>query len=350
MSLFAKNAFGLDISDTSFKLVWLDNKKCIKSYNEVALGEGLMEKGVIKDRAQVVEAVKKLISTAKGDKIKTDRAVACLPEPKTFIKVIRIPVTVRGNKIKDFILDNIQQHFPLRAEEIYIDWQMLGSRKTDDDLAEVLVGVAPRKIADDYLDLLSGAGLKVESLEIEAAAITNALVREKDKKNKTEVAPKIVVDLGANRSSLVLFDRGTIQFSISIPVSGIKVTDEIAKELGITFIGAEKKKIEDGLQDDSSAVYKIFEKNLSEIVKEIKRSSAFYSQKGGGQIEEVTLCGGVAETKNLLEYLSLKTKLKVALGNPFANIKPEEKQKFKLAGSAISFTTAIGLALSGLKI
>lgn len=341
----SKNAFGLDIGDTSLKLVWLNNRKYIKAYNEISLEPGLIEKSVIEEKGKVIAAIKKLISTARGDKIKTRRVIACLPEPKTFIKVIEAPVDIRKSETEEFVLDKIHHFFPLTTEEIYSDWQIFSERKGS--LKKIIVGAAPKEISDSYFNLLSEAGLLVQELQIEAVAITNALISEmKDKKEQEH--PKIILDLGANRSSLILFDQGAIQFSISIPVSGIEMTNEIASKMRLSFYEAEKKKISSGLRDAASPVYKIIEKNLRLVVKEINRAVKFYSREGGGVVREIILCGGVAGMKKLSEYFSSKTNFKVSFGNPFANIKPLERQKIKFS-NPLSFTTAIGLALGGLR-
>jgi type IV pilus assembly protein PilM len=315
----------------------------------MALQPGLMEKGIINDKDKVAKAIRKLVSTAKGRKIRTKKVIACLPETKTFIKVIEIPAVMGEKRVGNFIAEGIQHHFPLKVEEVYIDWQPLNSEKSEDDLVEVMVGVAPRKIVDDYLEILADAGLQTEALQIEAGAIINALIPEEKEKKTEGEPPKMILDLGANRSSLILYDRGAIRFSISLPVSGSGITEEIANNLKISSAEAENRKIESGLDDEKSKEYKIIEKNFSLIAKEIKQAMKFENQRDGEEVMGLVLCGGVAQTKKINEYLAAKTKLEVVLGDPFANIKPERKQRVKLPGTPISFSTAIGLALAGAK-
>jgi type IV pilus assembly protein PilM len=345
----SKNSFGLDISDTSLKLVWLDSQGNLRAWNEIEVPVGLIEKGVIKDKNKVVKIIQKLLATAHGKKIRTKKVIACLPETKTFIKIIEIPATLENKKVNNFILDGIQQYFPVKAEEIYIDWQSVGPEEVEDDLIKVMVGVAPRQIVDDYLEVLASAGLQIEALQIEAGAIVNALIRQKKEKAAEDDPPKMILDLGANRSSIILYDKGVIQFSISIPVSGSGITEEIAASLKMSEAEAEDRKIKVGLEDEKSKEYKIIEKNFSVIVKEIKQAQRFEGWRDSEEVEELIICGGAAKTKKLPEYLAAKTNLKITLGDPFVNIKPGKKQRVKLPGAPIAFMTAIGLALAGIK-
>lgn len=348
MSLFSKNSFGLDISDTSLKLVWLDEQGYIKSWNELAIPAGIMEKGIIKNKDKAAEAIKKIISTAKGRRLGTKKVVACLPETKTFIKVIEVPATMEEKRIGEFILEGIGHHFPLKAEEVYLDWQPV-SGFGEEDLIQAMVGVAPRKIVDDYLDVITNAGLQPEAMQIEAGAIVNALVPEKKTKEKKDEKPFMILDLGANRTSIILYSGGAIEFSISIPVSGAGITKEIADVLNIPAEEAEKRKMENGLGNAKTKEYKIIEKNFAIIVKELKQAMKFENRRDREEVKKIILCGGVAQTKKLPEYLADKTRLEVVMGDPFANIKAERRQHIKLPGAPLSYATAIGLALAGIE-
>lgn len=344
-----QNAFGLDIGDTALKLVWLDSKKYIKSYNKLSLDQGLVEDGVIKDKNALVEAIRKLIDTAVGEKIKINQVVACLPEPKTFIKVIEFSSVIPEKQIKKSILDGIDYYLPFKEEEVYIDWQRLPADSAS-DLTKVLVGAVTQKIADDYFDLLASANLKIQGFQIEAASIVNALIPEPRQKKAAGRAAQIVIDLGANRSSLILFDEGAIQFSVNMSVAGSEITGEISSKLKISFSEAEKKKMEYGFKDSTAPIYKILENSFFPVVKEINDVLKFYKQLGKGSVERGLLCGGGALTLKLDEYLNSKTGLRMAPGNSFANIRDEKYQKIKLPNHGIGFVSAIGLALEGLEV
>ena len=66
----------------------------------------------------------------------------------------------------------------------------------------------------------------------------------------------------------------------------------------------------------------------------------------GKKVEKIILCGGGANLKGLAHFLSLELKILVEPGNPWINI--SEEIQLPLAES-IRYTTAIGLALRGIK-
>src|SRR5690606_28048249 len=153
----------------------------------------------------------------------------------------------------------------LPRSDIYYDWQVLGAGSVTPPLAEVvtkhipsdepsdaepvvpesvplastrvLIGAAPKILADAYTTTLEQAGLAPIGLEIEATAIARALLPLSD-----IGAPVGILDIGATRSSLIVYDNGVIQMSISIPVSGISITEAISESLQVPFSDAETLK------------------------------------------------------------------------------------------------------------
>ena len=63
------------------------------------------------------------------------------------------------------------------------------------------------------------------------------------------------------------------------------------------------------------------------------------------------MCGRGANLKGLLDFISLKLKIPVELGNPWINILP--KQLKEVPGlpfaQSLGYATALGLALRGIK-
>ncbi|MBI4652682.1 type IV pilus assembly protein PilM [Candidatus Kuenenbacteria bacterium] len=305
-------AFGLDISDLSLKLIQLRkfrNEIKLHSSNEMPVPAGYIVSGVIKKPKEVVELIQKTIKTSLGNKILTSNVVVSLPETKTFIKLIEIFQT-ENKKFKEVIKEEIGRHIPLTDEEIYFDWQIIQKiTKNNEQKIQILIGAAPKNIVDFYTDILKKAGLMPQAFEIEACAIVRDLIQEKNN------SPRIILDLGASCSSLIIYNNGTIQFSISIPLSGEKITEKIAEKLKITLIQAEKAKKICGFDEKKceGITKEILAEYLFELSEEIKKILMFHKTYFAfqGTFKEMLLCGGASNLIGLDVYLSEQLGLEV---------------------------------------
>ncbi|OGY45454.1 MAG: hypothetical protein A2744_02085 [Candidatus Buchananbacteria bacterium RIFCSPHIGHO2_01_FULL_44_11] len=336
-----KNIFGLDLGDQALRLVQLKKQgknTILKSYNEVKVPDDVIVDGVIKKEDQLVSLINQLIATVQGEKIKTRNIIACLPETKTFIKVTDI-VSGDAEQLPELIKEEVKNHMPLDPEEIYFDWQIIGSTPKT---TKLLIGAAPKEIVDSYFATLEKSGLTPLALEVEAASITRSLLKENDQ------SAKIIIDFGAVRTGLIVYDQGTIQFTVSLPISGNKITQTIAKTLNLDLTKAEKAKVVCGLDPEKceGALLKILLSAIEELIGQIKSTAMFYKTNfaGSNAITEIVLCGGGANFAGIDRVLSEKLGLPVKISNPLNNIKTTNKiaiPKEKI----LSYTTAIGLAL-----
>jgi len=340
---YPKNIFGLDISERALRLIQLKKKGkklIISSFNETKLAEGIIISGEIKSADKMAMAIKKLVAKAQGNKITARDVVAVLPEPKTFIKVIEVTLKEEVNMV-DAIKEEIKNHIPLELEKIYLDWQILSQSK---NRVKILVGATPKDISDSYFTTIKKAGLTPLSLEIEAIAIIRALI----KKNKEKKQARMIIDFGAIRTGLIIYDQGIIQFTVSLPVSGIKITQTIAKILNLDPRKAEKAKIVCGLDEKKceGALLKILMSNINNLSTHIKKSITFYKTNfsKGNEISEIILCGGGANLDQIDRVLTERIKIPVKIGNPAINLSTKKGVNIP-NHKLLSYTTAIGLAL-----
>ena len=195
---FAEKSFGLDISQKALRLVQLKKAgKNIKlsAYGERPLAEGLIKGGLIAEKEKVAGEIKKLIKEARGNKIYSRYANVCLPEPKTFIKLIKVPFR-KGKEVLGDIIEESAKHIPFTLDKAYFDWQYIDAK----DRTKVLIGVAPKEIVENYQEVLASAGIKTMSLEIEAAAIARCLFPL----NRKVAEPAMVIDFGGTRTGVLI--------------------------------------------------------------------------------------------------------------------------------------------------
>ena len=347
LSDFSKNACGLDISENTLRFIKLKksgSNLVITSFNEMPLESGLIVNGEIINQEKVSAAINKLIKSANGSKVKTKNIITVLPEAKTFVKVINVTAGEKEKNYEQMIKEEIKNHIPLSLEEIYLDWAIL---KQNNGTLTVLVGATPKGIADTYVNTVKKSGFIPLALEIEAIAISRAIINEKKEKKESNKA-KIIIDFGAVRTGLSVFDHHTVQFTVSLPISGNKITETIAKTLNIDAKKAEKSKLVCGLDPEKceGALLKILMASINNLATNIKKSVLYYKTNypKGNEISEVILSGGGANFVGIDKVLSEKLKLPVTIGDPLTNL--GKQKKLKMPDNKLkSYTTAIGLAL-----
>lgn len=186
-------------------------------------------------------------------------------------------------------------------------------------------------------------------LELESQAISRALVPESFAGQSL-----MIIDIGAVRTSFIIFGGGSLIFTKSIAVGGRDFESAIAKGLGVSLEEARKIKVEVGLNRayQDGRVFKALEPVLAVFVSELDRELAFYRDHPRskhpelGDISAVYLCGGDANLIGLEKYLSAAVKRPVLLGNPFSNFKFKDGVIPPIPrNESLKYTTAIGLAL-----
>lgn len=348
-------SFGLDISDLSLKLIKLKKRgKYLKlvSFLEEEIKPGIIKEGEIRDEEGLVKIIKNALPKVKGEKLKTKYVIVSLPEEKSFLQVIQMP-SIPEEDLKSAVIYEAENYIPLPIEEVYLDYQVVPPLRNHLDHYDVLIAALPRKTIDPYLSCLKKAGLLPQVLEIESLSIARALI-----KNEVSPFPELLIDMGATRTSFIIFSGYSLRFTTSIPVSSQKFTEIISKNLNLNLKKAEELKIKCGLTKEK----KIFEAlipALTDLIEQIKKYIDYYQTHtshehlppNGRGIDKIYLSGGGANLKGLADFLSLELKLPVVLANPWINILPTPLKEVPELSfeESLKYTAALGLALRGIK-
>lgn len=367
---------GLDISDLSLKLVQLNKRGdriTVQAINKIDIPKGLIEDGEIKNKEEVIKFINQLFSDSKFGKVTSTEIIACLPESKTFIKLIEVENS--PNDLSELIKLEMEKNIPMAIEEIYYDWQIV---KHLPDKKLILIGAAPQNIVNQYTTLIDEAGYSLAALEIESIAICRCLLKEESFKYTEDKKVNYgIIDIGAKRTSMAIYSTNTILFTVSMPISGEKITEKISKTLKIDLDQAEKAKIICGLDENKAQgiIKNIILETLQELTDKIKEAIRFYEYHypDNGKLDKLIICGGGANVINIDNILKEALGLDVVFGNPLVNLTENEeeisqifnetynidpdqlKNKKKLKempavtqNSKLNFSTAIGLALRGI--
>ena len=361
-SLFSKqkSAFGLDISETSVRMMQLEPAS--RGFFPTAYAEAPMPKGIIKEeKIDAPETLAKLIMRARSQPVygrfRGEHVVLSVPESKSFVRVITVP-KMSEKEAREAVPFEAEQYIPVASDQVYLDFKIL----PETDLAsapnkmKVIICATPRNLIDNYTQVVKLAKLKPVAVEVESEAVARCLV---DKKNQN--TPTLILDIGAFHTSLIIYDLKTLQFTSSLPIAGNSFTNQISQGLTISLEESEKIKRQIGIlpQRDDGRVRATLSPLMNSLMEAVRNTINFYREhsEGARDIKQILLCGSGSKLRGLADYLNERaasesavaaTKI-VQLGDPWVNVleKPITKIPPISKVDSISFTTVIGLALRG---
>ena len=339
-------AFGLDISGTSLKIMYLGKsgkQHSVKAYAEVPLPKSLIMDDAVADTKTFDFLLKQALQKPQFGKLDTNYVVASLPESKSFVRVIQIPKMSEA-EAENAVPYEAESFIPMPLDQVYLDWQKVGETEGKMD---VLMVASPKEFVDKYLQMFDAAGLKTVALEVESQSCHRVAVP----KGSDETV--LLVDLDAFRSSLIMVEAGHLQFTSTIPIAGNTFTESIARTLGISSAKAEEIKRKVGIANTTeypnikTALLPV----LNNLSSEIKNILKFHSEHSDRQTEKILLMGGTAKLQNLPEFLLPQLQdvgvLKVELINPWQNLAGLKASPFDPV-QTLGFATANGLAIRGM--
>lgn len=346
------NAFGLDLSDRSIKMVqlrfvptWSSKPRYrLICHRRVVIPPGLITNGEIQQPEQIRPVIQKLLAAdAHGERwTRSPWVVTSLPDTQGFIKVVFIDKTEEEIGPDD-ILSAAKRHIPFDEDSYYIDWQIMPGNHGSNKQTKLLMAAVPKNIADMYTYLLESVGLGVVSLELQALATTRAMITA-SKEYSHEA--RAVLDIGAARSTLIIYDHDHAQFSRSLPFCGELVTNAISQKLHLDHDEAEKQKITHGLTGPKGSLAAPLQPLVAALADHLETAIQFYYSHfpDANRVTHITMCGGASLLTGLDTVLSAKLKTEAKPGSVWKNLSNGEVLRMPDYES-LGLATAIGLAL-----
>jgi type IV pilus assembly protein PilM len=161
----------------------------------------------------------------------------------------------------------------------------------------------------------------------------------------------VLINVGAAVANINILSRGVTTFTRDITMGGNAFTEEIQKQLNISYDEAEALKV--GGQGETDAVVpqeveRVIQGVAEQMAGEIQRSLDFYAATAAdSRIARVFLSGGTARIPALFKVIEARAGVPVEILNPFKNIEVDNR-KFDAAvilAAAPSAAVGVGLAL-----
>jgi type IV pilus assembly protein PilM len=342
-----KLAVGLDIGSSSVKLVQLKDKKGgfqLLAFGSAPLPPEAIVDGALMNSAAIVQAIQELVSQ---QKVKTREVAIGVRGHSVIIKKISLP-RMTQEELDESIQWEAEQYIPFDVKDVNIDTQILTSEGDAAGQMDVLLVAAKKDMINDYTSVCAEAGLTATVVDVDAFAVQNAF------ESNYEAGPTdtvVLINVGAAVSNINVISHGVTTFTRDITMGGNAFTEEIQKQLNISYDEAEALKV--GGQGESDAVVpqeveRVIQGVADQMGGEIQRSLDFYaSTAADGKVTKVFLSGGTARVPALFKVLEARANVPIEILNPFKNIEVDNR-KFDpgvILSAAPSAAVGVGLAL-----
>jgi type IV pilus assembly protein PilM len=347
-----KLAIGLDIGSTSVKMIQLKEQRrrgqvvyALQSFGMKPLPPEAIVDGALMNSTAIVQATQELVSELR---IKQKEVAIGVSGHSVIIKKISIP-RMTQEELEESIQWEAEQYIPFDVKDVNIDTQILNPEANDaTGQMDVLLVAAKKDMINDYTTVVSEAGLIPAVVDVDAFAVQNMFSSNYDVPDRTIV----LINAGASVVNINILSGGITVFTRDVTIGGNQFTEEIQKQLNVSFEEAEALKTGGGHSESEAVVPHEVERVMvtvaEQVAGEIQRSLDFYASTAADpHFSRVFLSGGTAKIPALFKTIETRVGVPVEIMNPFKAIEVDER-KFDpafITEVAPMAAVAVGLAL-----
>jgi type IV pilus assembly protein PilM len=341
-----KNLVGVDIGSSAIKVCQL--KESRKGYGLIRLGYEPLPPQTIVDghvmNAQaVVETLGKVFQQAK---IKQKECALSISGQAVIIRKISVPMMTSA-ELDEQIQWEAEQHIPFDIKDVHVDYEVL-RRRPEAGQMDLLLVAAKRDEITDYTQIARNAKLKPIVVDIDAFTVQNLFEVSRGIPTDQTFA---IINVGASLASINIISKGASAFTRDIANGGNYITEQIQKQLSVTFDQAEAFKIASVNAQPGAVpaqVAQVIEAVCDSIAGEIQRSLDFFlATSGEPEMHRIYLTGGSSNLPALQSAVARRSRVPIEVLSPMEKIQVEAKEVNPqlLQSRTSQFSVALGLAL-----
>ena len=333
--------FGLDIGTNAIRAVQLSPSG--NGWNLVHYGYAPIDPKI--SGSDSPEAKRKLgeiiVSTIGQSGIKTPNVAIGLPSNKTFTTIADDVPKVSEQELKATMKYQADKYIPMAADDVKVDWVLLGDSLREHDKYAVLVSSAATSYVEERLEFIEGLGFNVIAEEPDPIAMMRSLAPA------DTTTAKLLFDVGEHTTDLVIVYEGMprlvrtvlhgLQTLVRAAVQNLNVQEDQARQFIVKF----------GLAPDrlDGQVLRAIDSSLDSFASELTKSIKFFqTQHPNIAVTGILLSGFGASIPMFDQYLTTKTGVQAMAANPWQHVAISEVSRQQLAPVATEFATVVGLA------
>ncbi len=343
----ARQLTGLDISSSSVKMVELSGGEKegyrIERYAIETLPRDAVVDGNIASLEGVSESIRRALRRMGGG---VKQVAVALPAAAVITKKIILPGGLREQEMELQVESEANQYIPFAIDEVNLDFQVVGPSPANPDEVEVLIAASRKEKVEDRVAAVEAAGLKAVVMDVESFAAESAFELV-SRQLPGGAADKIValIDIGATVMNVSVLRNGQQVYAREQAFGGNQLTQDIARQYGMSAEEAEAAKRTGGLPEDYER--DLMRPFMDSLALEVSRAlQFFFTSTQYNQVDHIVLAGGCAVMPGLAAVVGGRTQVPTVVANPFAGMALSSRVRPKnLLADAPSLMVACGLAL-----
>lgn len=301
---------GVDIGAHSIKVCELSGgpgKFKIERFGIFPLSEAALIEDEIQKPSEIIEGIQEAL---KKSGIKSRQVCLGLFGPNTMTKRLNVPEGSR-EEIEDHILWEAEQYITFGADDSQIDFHIIGDNEGGGK--DALVAAVKNEIVDTYTNILKEAKLTTKVVDLNVLALSNVFEEIFTDNIEEYSLGTLLLDFGAQSTKIIVYKRGAPIFTKEISVGGSLVTEEIQRQMGVSYEEAEDLKTGgDERGNLPQEILNIVNAQIETQIAEVKKNINFYITQGSAEkVEHCFVTGGSSLLPGLVEKLSIVTGLEV---------------------------------------
>lgn len=342
----AQGVIGLDVGASSIKVVQLHQAHgvaTLDTYGELQLGPYAGADIGRTTRLPVNKLIEALVDILRESAATAHSIAVEISYGSSFVTVLEVGTT-DSEKIAAMMPVEARKYVPVPLADVELDWFPIAEQDAGKSLRLLLVAIHREALAK-YEAMVKGADLESVCTEIEMFSTVRSSVTEGDE----TVA---LIDFGASATKMYIVHKGIINKTHTVLMSGVELTESLAKILGVDFKVAEELKRSVGLEGMQSEprIHDTLVAHLDRCLRELHKVMHTYEQDSGHGIQKVILSGGGCLLAGLGVHTHDVISYPIEFADPFSKVAHPVFLEDTLREAGPSFAGAIGAALRGLTL
>lgn len=316
---------GIDIGSHSIKVCEVSGslgKVKIDRFGVFTLSEAAIIEDEIQKPSEITEGI---LEAIKQSGIKSKLVCLGLYGPNTMTKRLNTPEGTK-EEIEDHVMWEAEQYITFGADDSRIDFHIIGENEGGGK--DALVAAAKNDTIESYSELLKAHKFQIKVVDLSVIALSNLFEEVAGDKLEEYSNGTLILDFGAQSTKIIIYKRGGPIFTKEIAVGGNLVTEEIQRQMGVSYEEAENLKTStDNNGNLPQEILNIINIQVDQQIAEVRKNINFYVTQGSA--EKVNYCvvtGGSSLLPGLIDKLSVVAGVPVERLDILSSIKIDDKK------------------------